>query len=198
MQYKSFTIHELEEKCNIVFKKEKLFKNIEPIEISQRLKEALSDSELFHLTSEKIKSEAIVFPIMAELKRKNRDKITIFSGERLDADDSIGLVGECDFIISNKPNLLEVESPILSVIEAKRDNLNLGIAQCAAQMVGSKIFNEKKKYPTDILYGCVTNADDWQFLQLKNNVITLDTNKYYFNQIEKIIGIFQHIIDHYN
>lgn len=198
MPYKSFTIHELEEKCNIVFKKEKLFKNIEPIEISQRLKEALSDSELFHLTSEKIKSEAIVFPIMTELKRKNKDKITIFSGERLDADDSIGLVGECDFIISNKPNLLEVESPILSVIEAKRDNLNLGIAQCAAQMVGSKIFNEKKKHPTDVLYGCVTNADDWQFLQLKNNVITLDTNKYYFNQIEEIIGIFQSIIDQYN
>lgn len=198
MPYKSFTIHELEEKCNIVFKKEKLFQNIKPIQISQRLKEALSDAELFHLTSEKIKSEAIVFPIMAELKRKNKDKITIFSGERLDADDSIGLVGECDFIISNKPDLLEVESPILSVIEAKRDNLNLGIAQCAAQMVGSNIFNKKKNYPMDVLYGCVTNADDWQFLQLKNNIITLDTNKYYFNQIEEILGIFQSIIDQYN
>lgn len=195
MAYTAFSLNELEVKFGITFHKEKLFENIQPCSISTRLKEALEDATLFHLTSEKIKSEAVVFPIMAEIKRRNKDRITVFSGENLNADDSKGLVGECDFIISNRPELLEVETPIITLIEAKRDNLNLGIAQCSAQMIGSKVFNEKRNHAIDSIYGCVTNADDWQFLQLKNNVITLDTTKYYFNQIEVIIGIFQIIID---
>lgn len=198
MPYTNFSLHDLEAKFGIHHKRELLFKEIIPVEISQRLKDDIEDSNLFSLTSEKAKSEAIIFPIMSEIKRKNKDKISIFSGERLDADEQNGLNGECDFIISKNAFLFEVDSPIITVIEAKRDNSDLGIAQCSAQIIGSKFFNEKRNHPISPLYGCVTNADNWQFLRLKDNIITIDIKKYYLNKLEEVLGVFQFIIESYS
>jgi len=198
MPYKSFSMHELSEKFGISNKRALIFNNISTVKISQRLQDDIDDSSLFSLTSEKAKSEAIIFPIMSEIKRNNKDKISIFSGERLDVDEKMGLNGECDFIISKNSNSFEVESPIITVIEAKKDNSELGIAQCSAQMIGSKFFNEKRNHPIVPLYGCVTNADNWQFLMLKDNIITIDIKKYYLNKLDELLGVFQFIIESYS
>lgn len=195
MSYTDFTLTVLEEKFGITRVIAPLFQNTKPQEPSQLLTTILEDTHLFSLMSEKAKSEAIIFPIMAEIKRKNRDSISIFSGETLEADSQQGLNGECDFIISNRPNLFDVDSPIITIIEAKRDNFTKGIPQCIAQMFGSKLFNEKKNHTIKSIYGCVTNADEWHFLLLEDTTVTVDTKKYYFDNIPEILGIFQFIID---
>ena len=197
MPYSSFTLSDIKQSFGISTKVAKLFNDILPQTPSQFLLNAIEMSHLFTLNSEKEKSEAIIFPIMAELKSKNKQKISIFSGRRLDVDIEKGLVGECDFIISNQPELFEIESPIISVIGAKKDDISLGIGQCIAQMIGSRIFNEKKGSSVEVLYGCVTTADDWLFLKLEKDLVSIDSEKYYLNQIPEILGIFQMILDQY-
>lgn len=197
MAYSDFTLSALEEKFGITKVINPLFKELISQEPSELLKSILEDMTLFSLTSEKAKSEAVIFPILAELKRKNKDKISIFSGDNLDVDFSQGLNGECDFVISNKPNLFDIDSPIITVIEAKRDNFTKGIPQCIAQMLGSKMFNEKKNRQVTNIYGCVTNADEWHFLRLKDTTVTIDTKKYYLDNVPEILGVFQTIVNEY-
>lgn len=195
MPYSSFTVAQIEENFNITFQQGEIFGDIEPIKISDRLKNALEDAKLFYLDNEKIKSEAVLFPVMAELKRNNINSISIFSGKRLDVDNENQLVGECDFLISMSPRLVRVKAPIIFVIEAKSDSIEYGLAQCSAQMIGSQKFNELKNEVINPLYGCITTADAWQFIKLEGSTITVQTKKYYLSDLEHILGIFQLIID---
>lgn len=197
MPYTSFTLNEIKKIFGVTNKVSKLFFNINVQEPSLTLLDSIENSHLFSLSSEKEKSEAIIFPIMIELKKKNKNKISIFSGRRLDVDSEKGLSGECDFIISNKPDLFEVDSPIIALIEAKKDDFTQGVAQCVAQMIGSRLFNEQRDIITPVIYGCVTNAREWQFLKLEDNLVTIDSDIYYLNQISELLGIFQTILEHY-
>lgn len=135
MPYSSFTVAEVEEKFHVNFQQGKIFDEIAPITLSERLLYSLEDAQLFYLDNEKIKSEAVLFPVMEELMRKNTESISIFSGKRLDVDSN--LVGECDFLIASIPHLVRLKAPIIFVIEAKSDNIDYGLAQCSAQMLGS-------------------------------------------------------------
>ena len=75
--------------------------------------------------------------------------------------------------------------------------MDLGIDQCAAQMVGIKFFNEKMGTTLPVIYGCVTTVDNWQFLKLEDKQSTVDPKVYYLVELEKILGIFQYIIDYF-
>lgn len=196
MAYTEFTLTELQDRFQLRVHQETIFKDIQPVQPSSRLQQSLEDARMFYLTSEKIRSEAIVFPVLLELKRRNVDKISLFSGFNLNADKDQGLIGECDFIVSaSAADLIEINSPILTLIEAKKADISLGIPQCIAQMIGSRVLNEKRHHPTQRIYGCVTTAEDWQFLLLEKNHVIIDASRYYLNEIENILGILQKIVD---
>jgi hypothetical protein len=44
----------------------------------------------------------------------------------------------------------------------------------------------------------VTTGEDWQFLKLEVNIIYIDTQRYYLNNIPKILGILQAILENYH
>ena len=90
-----------------------------------------------------------------------------------------------------------MEAPIISVVEAKKHDLEYGIIQCAAQMLGVQLYNKKYNKEIPIIFGCVTNADNWQFLKLEGKTFTIDVNKYYIIDIEEVMGVLQNIIDFY-
>ncbi len=90
-----------------------------------------------------------------------------------------------------------IDLPILALVEAKKNDLDLRIIQCATQMIGAQVFNEQNDQNIPVIYGCVTTADAWQFLRLENKELKIDLDKYYLVEIEKIIGVFQNIIDYY-
>jgi hypothetical protein len=197
MAYSDFTTKSLESQFGITFKRANLFGEITPIEPSQHLSNSLAVAKLFTLTTEKAKSEAIIFPIMAEVKEKNIDKVSIFSGESIEADKSKGLLGECDFVITADPELISLRTPIISIIEAKKDSADLGLAQCTAQLIGAKMIHEQQGKEIKAIYGCITNSEDWQFLKLEGTTVSYDINRYYINEVHKILGVFQNIIDSY-
>jgi hypothetical protein len=41
----------------------------------------------------------------------------------------------------------------------------------------------------------VTTGNDWQFLKLENQTITLERDLIYINEIPKLLGLFQAIVD---
>jgi co-chaperonin GroES (HSP10) len=144
--------------------------------------------------TEKAKSEMIIAPVLIEVRRILDNKISLFSGIDFNVDPEHGLNGFCDFLISLSPQQLYVTSPIITLVEAKNDNLKSGIAQCIAEMIAAAKLNQQEDNQIQQIYGCVTNGNQWLFMKLENNQVTVDLSEYYINEPEKIISIFVKII----
>jgi hypothetical protein len=147
------------------------------------------------LTSEKARSELLVSPILMELLNRNNYAFSVLSGVNLDVDTQQGLNGECDFILAALPNLLDISSPISALVEAKDNNIDQGIPQCAAQMYGARSYNTQKNLDSDIIWGGVTTGTEWQFLRLEGTQITANTDLYHLSQLPILLGILQNIIN---
>lgn len=48
-------------------------------------------------------------------------------------------------------NLLEIQALIFTVVEAKRNKIEEGLPQAAAQMLGAFIYNKKKRITSDVI-----------------------------------------------
>jgi hypothetical protein len=146
------------------------------------------------ISTEKAKSEMIIAPVLIEVRRLLDNQISLFSGIDFNVDIEKGLNGFCDFLISLSPQQLYVTSPVIALVEAKNDNLKQGLAQCMAEMIAAEKLNQSEGNNIKSIYGCVTNGNQWLFLQLTNNKVIVDLDEYYINQPEKIIGIFVNMI----
>jgi len=198
MSYSDFTLRDIKKQFGISNKFKTLFDTVTPLEVSKDLEEAIKLSKTLPMKSEKARSELIVMPILIDLMTRNEQFFTIYSGEVLNADKEKGLIGACDFILAHNTRAYEINTPILIIVEqAKNHDTEIDILQCATQMVGAKYYNDKAKKNTDTIYGCVTTVNQWIFLKLQDNQIIIDNKTYYFNQMKKVLGIFQMIIDYY-
>jgi len=197
MAYSDFSLDKVKKMFLLTEQRIALFESEKSMEPSEWLKETLSLGleTALSSSSEKARSEFIVVPVLLEMKRKNKEAFSIFSGERLDADPEKGLNGECDFILTKGTPSSTVRSPIFSLVEAKKNDVKEGLGQCVAQMLGAGIFNRNEGNDIDSVYGCVTTGEVWQFLKIKENVIFMDSTRYYINETGKLLAVFQAIID---
>lgn len=198
MAYSDFSLTQVKKEFELSERSVSLFPAIAAITPSEWLQETLAYSIKLALSSssEKARSEFIIAPILLELERRNSDKLAVYSGEKLDVDEAKGLRGECDFILSQGPMTLVMRSPIISLVEAKKSDIKGGLGQCIAQMLGAQLFNQQEGNNIPILYGCVTTGEDWQFLSLQDTSLSIDAQRYYINELETVLGIFQHLVDH--
>lgn len=49
--------------------------------------------------------------------------------------------------------------------------------------------------PLTTIYGAVTNAFDWVFLKLEHKVVYIDLQRYYLNELPKLLGILGFIVE---
>lgn len=199
MAYSDFSLTKVKKDFDLTEQAAHLFHPAGTLEASHWLTETLDISIQLALSSssEKARSEFIVAPILLELEKRNKDEFAIFSGERLDVDEEKGLKGECDFIFSKGPISSTIQAPIFSLVEAKKNDIKEGLGQCIAQMVGAQLFNKQEANNIEVIYGCVTTGEDWQFLKLEGKLIMMDITRYYLSELQKVLWIFQHIIDTY-
>jgi hypothetical protein len=195
MAYTDFLLSDLEEKFGVRHERTPLLFPLHLIEPSERLKLELEESTEMPIKSEKARSEWIVVPILKELRRLNSKFFTIYSGDTLVGDKFSGLQGECDFILSKDTKSYDISIPIFHIVEAKRNDLEEGVRQCAAQLVGARKYNERKGITTEKIYGCTTTGDVWQFIEYSDKIY-IDTKKYYLGEIDELLGVFQNIIDY--
>ena len=168
-----------------------LFGDIPELECSDLLTETLRYNVPLALASnsEKARSEMIISPILIDLRRQLKEKINLFSGIEFDVDSERGLNGICDFIISNSSEILFVSAPIITLVEAKKENITAGLGQCVAEMLAARIFNERAGNEVSTIYGVVTTGSIWKFMKLDGSIISIDLTEYYLKDVNKILGI---------
>jgi hypothetical protein len=192
MPYSDFTLEKVKRDFEIsTIEASDIFANIPDIEGSQLLKDILQYNIPIAVASnsEKARSEMIISPILLDLRRQLNDQINLFSGVEFNVDATKGLNGICDFIITRSQERLIVTSPVIIIVEAKKENIPAGLGQCMAEMIAAKIFNEKAGVQNSVIYGTVTTGSVWQFLQLEGNAIAIDLSEYYLKDVNKILGI---------
>jgi len=181
MPYSTFTLRKAKEELNLYFiEGVRFLPDLDVITPSANLTEFLQESIPLAIAmgSEKARSELIISPILFEVRKQLDRQISFFSGEEFNVDESIGLNGVCDFLVSRSTEQLFVEAPVVAIVEAKKDDLKSGLGQCIAEMVAAQRFNASRENAIDIIYGCVTSGNRWLFLQLKEQDLTIDLEEY--------------------
>ena len=172
-----------------------LFEPIVPKKASEWLIESLRRSLLSPPTNEKSKAERIVSPILLEIVNHYSEHISFFLGEDISVNPQEDLAGECDFFFALHPAKPYIDAPIITLTESKDEDMEWGMAQCAAQMLGAKLFNQKEGKNIDVIYGCATDGIEWQFMRLQNNTYYIHPNS--LTQLTDILGAWHQIIQFY-
>ena len=195
MAYSDFTALQLSRTFGVKFKGAVLFGTSQKVQPTDWLHETLRKGRELGFGSEKSRSERLVTPILLELSDSNHHAFSIYSGLNLDVDGENGLRGECDFIFSHSRIQDFITAPIFCITEAKKQDLEQGIVQCAAQLVAAYKYNQQEELPVETLYGCATTGIEWRFLTYHHNEVTIDENRYLITELDNLLGVLQHIID---
>ncbi|BDI16698.1 hypothetical protein ANSO36C_25000 [Nostoc cf. commune SO-36] len=197
MSYSDFTLDRVRKNFGLTISdKIDIFTSVHEVDCPPLLAEVLRENIPLALASntEKSRSEMIIAPILIAVRKYLNNQISLFSGIDFTVDSAQGLNGNCDFIISRSPELLILNAPVVTIVEAKKENINAGLGQCVAEMLAAKLFNEREGNNIQAIYGTVTTGTSWKFLKLIGQVIEIDLSEYYINNIGKIIGILSNIL----
>ena len=169
-----------------------IFSDIEPVAPSAHLTTTLERNVplAFAMGTEKAKSELIVSAVLVELWEHFNRSISFFSGIDFNVDAENGLTGVCDFLVSLSSAQFHLEAPIIIIlVEAKRDNLTIGLGQCVAEMVAAQCFNAESGNDISCVYGALTSGIEWVFLKLGEKKLQLDMAAYTIERCDKTLGI---------
>lgn len=187
MTYSEFTIEEVRRTFHVTLRDHALFPEVGTLKPTDWLVHVLNKGKDLAVLSEKARSEFIVAPMLMACREAFQDRIHVFSGVRLDAAPEQGLRGECDFILARTASLFALQAPLMVVLEAKKNDIEEGLGQVAAQMLGARIFNEKDGTPVPVIYGCVTTGENWQFLKLEGLDLLLHPKRLRIEEVDKLL-----------
>ncbi|MDB9447386.1 hypothetical protein [Anabaena sp. CS-542/02] len=192
MAYSDFNLAKVKNDFGLTLEESRnLFVDTKPVLPSATLTTLLSDYVPLatSISTEKARSEFLIAPILAEVRRLLNYQISLFSGNEFNVDSQRGLQGFCDYIISGSPEQLYISAPVTIIFEAKKEDIIGGLGQCVAAMVAAQIFNQSKGNEVERIYGSVTTGTNWKFLFLEGTVVYIDQIEYYIKEVDKILGI---------
>jgi hypothetical protein len=192
MAYNKFTLRKVVEDFSLqIIERGTFIPELAPVQPSALLLETLADSLPWAIAvgSEKARSEAIITPILLEVRRRLDRKVSVFSGEDFTVDVEAELSGRCDFLVSRSAEQLFITAPAVIIVEAKKEDTKPGLGQCVAEMVAAQRFNLAAKQSIPVIYGCVTSGTAWRFLMLEGTTVTIDLTDYAVPTADRVLSI---------
>jgi hypothetical protein len=199
MAYSDFkTLEQVNQKLGITIQADnECYRHIEPVQLTQWFVDTMkmAYTKAVRINTESARQALIVDNVLMELNQ--HVKISFFLENTFNVDINKGLTGNPDGIISKSDNQLYITSPVVVLVEAKKSDLGSGLPQCIAEMEAARLFNEQKGNPISPIYGVVTDGVLWQFLSLEENIVTIDSSFYHFDDGSLIVGILKFFVDNY-
>lgn len=114
--------------------------------------------------------EILLFPILREVWKAYRERLSLFTHEKLEFDDD--LRGVPDYFVCRVTDYGRIpDVPYLLVVEAKLDDFDRAWGQCLAAMLAAQKVNGAPDIP---VYGMATNGSSWQVGVLRGREFTCD------------------------
>ncbi|MGF1514874.1 MAG: hypothetical protein ACFB5Z_14425 [Elainellaceae cyanobacterium] len=197
MSYSSFTLSKVKSEFGIrTIETEVLFSHVKPSPPSELLALSLKEhlSLATAINTEKARSELIIMPTLTDVRRSFSGSVSLFSGVDFTVDVERGLNGVCDFILTRSPEQFFIARPVVTIVEAKRENIPSGLGQCIATMIAAQRFNRQAGEPVETIYGVVTTGTEWKFLTLNQAIAHIDSSTYFISEVDKILGVLRQML----
>ena len=136
-------------------------------------------------TSEGARTEAVIFPILREVYKDYSDKFVLWIQKSFAFDAKLS--GTPDYLIATKSPLGKtvLAKPLLGVVEAKKNDFEVGWAQCLAELIAIQKLNVEDEIT---VYGIVTDGERWQFGRLEKNLFTRHASSFGIDDLPELFG----------
>ncbi|NES75541.1 MAG: hypothetical protein F6K08_32545 [Okeania sp. SIO1H6] len=192
LSYSKFTLEIAKTNFELTLEENQdLFAQIKPVKPSEILTTILREyiPLATAINTEKARSELLISQILADVRRQLNYRISLFSGTEFNVEADLGLQGYCDFLLCFSSEQYFITAPVITIVEAKNENIIRGLGQCVASMVGAQLFNQQADNPVKVIYGAITTGTNWKFLTLEEKIVRIDAVEYYVKEVDKILGI---------
>ncbi len=136
--------------------------------------------------SEATRCETIIFPILREIYKRYADNYVLWSHESIGYDETLNATPDYFIATKSEMGLSVVGTPILMLVEAKKNDFERGWAQCLAELVAAKKINDDATFP---IYGIVTDGIFWQFGRLVCDTFTQNLTPFSFTDLPRLFGV---------
>ncbi len=141
-------------------------------------------------SSEASRSELIISPLLREIYKRHSKNYSFWIQKPISFNEVLS--GTPDYIFSKRSALGKtvLETPIVIVVEAKKNDFEQGWGQCLAELVASQKINNNE---TNSVYGVVTDGNLWQFGRLQEHLFTKNEKNYTIDNMQELFGALEHL-----
>jgi hypothetical protein len=166
---------------------EKDFLEVEPMIVSTHfLSEFLFTRENIDVfTSEAARTDLVITPLLREIYKQYYQSTSFWIQKSIAFTDQ--LQGTPDYMIATKSVLGKsvLETPLLVVVEAKKNDFEQGWGQCLAELIAAQGLNKQVQ---KTVYGIVTDGELWKFGKLQEKVFQANQTGYTISNLELLFG----------
>ncbi len=140
--------------------------------------------------SENAICENLIYPVLKEVWKFYRSKLTLWSHQTLIYDEDLS--GVPDYILTQRNPLATIvfDKPYFLAVEAKQDKFEEGWGQCLAEMIAVQRINDDLE---KTVFGIVSNGKVWQFGKLNVDIFSRSRNFYTIQELDKLFAAVNYI-----
>lgn len=134
--------------------------------------------------------ENLIYPVLKEVWKFYRSKLTLWSHQTLIYDEDLS--GTPDYIVTQRNPLATIvfDKPYFLAVEAKQDKFEEGWGQCLAEMIAVQRINDDLE---KTVFGIVSNGKVWQFGKLNVDIFTRSRKFYTIQELDKLFAAVNYI-----
>ena len=135
--------------------------------------------------SEGARCEAVIFPVLREVYKRYANYYALWIKKPITYDEILS--GIPDYFISTRSELgkLVVGTPLIILVEAKKNDFEIGWGQCLAELVAAQKINADLEYP---VYGIVSDGTLWQIGHLIEETFTQNRTSFSVDNLPVLFG----------
>ena len=135
--------------------------------------------------SEAARCEAVIFPVLREVYKGYAEHYALWIKKPIAYDDILN--GTPDYFVSTRSELgkLVVGTPLIMLVEAKKNDFEQGWGQCLSELVAAQKINADPDTP---VYGIVSDGTWWQFGQLVGDTFTQNRMSFSVEDMPSLFG----------
>jgi len=141
--------------------------------------------------SEAAVCDFLIAPVLKEIWRGYSETLLIWSHVTLEVDPDLS--GVPDYLFTRcTPLGLVLDKPYLVVVEAKKQDFELGWAQALAALVASQRINETEQIE---LHAIVSTGNTWEFGKLQAKEFVRDSRSFSISDLSTLFGILHYVFE---
>ena len=180
------TISEVQEKFRIKYASNDFFVVDAKNPSEQFLQELeFSRQHIDVFASEGSRCEVVIFPILREVYKDYAESYGLWVKKSIIYDETLS--GTPDYLIATRSELgmTVVGTPLVMLVEAKKNDFEQGWGQCLAELVAAQKINDDSDFP---VYGVVTDGKLWEFGQLVGDTFIQNRTNFTIDNLPILFG----------